>query len=802
MQDFEKLGVFYLGREKQSQKALLYESQDLLTHAVCVGMTGSGKTGLCLALLEEAALDGIPALIVDPKGDLSNLLLTFPDLRGEDFRPWVNEDEARAKGISADQFAADQAAFWKQGLAEWGQDGDRIRRLRDSADVMIYTPGSDAGMPLSLLRSFDAPDAAILDDRESLRDRLTSTVLSLLSLACVDGSNPQSRDVILLSMILESVWRNGRSLDLAQLIGEVQKPGFDRIGVLDLETYYPAKERFSLVLALNNLIASPGFSAWTEGEPLNIDRLLYAGDGHPKLSILSIAHLSETERMFFVSLLLNETLAWVRRQGGTTSLRAIFYMDEIFGYFPPVANPPSKKPLLTLLKQARAYGLGVVLATQNPVDLDYKGLANTGTWMIGRLQTERDKARVLEGLEGAVTAGGGSFDRAAMEQTLAGLGKRTFLLNNVHEERPILFESRWAMSYLRGPLGKPEIRRLMGPVKASAAAGSVMEESSAQSASNSGMVLSPTSVAAVSAKTSQGPGAAPVVPAGITQVFLPLSGDVTQYEPCVLGVAQIHFADAKRTVDEVKTLVCAAPITDDAIPVDWAEGEVLGLSADELEKSGDPRASYAPVPAAGMMAKSYAAWQKGLALWLYQTQSLSLLEGATLKERSLPGESERDFRLRLQQKAREQRDAATEALRRKYAPKQAVLEEKLRRAQQKLEKEREEAQAQTLNSVMSIGSSILGAFLGRKTFSAANASRLSTAARSATRIGKERGDVTMAEETISAVQAQMRELERQFQQDLQALTAGLDPSSLELHKIELKPKKTAIQVLLIALGWR
>ncbi|MCA9086899.1 MAG: ATP-binding protein, partial [Planctomycetaceae bacterium] len=209
-------------------------------------------------------------------------------------------------------------------------------------------------------------------------------------------------------------------------------PPFDRIGVIGLENFYPQADRFQLAMLLNNLLASPGFSSWMEGESLDIQKMLYSPDGKPRFTILSIAHLSEAERMFFVTIFLNEVVSWMRAQSGTSSLRAILYMDEVFGYFPPTANPPSKTPMLTLLKQARAFGLGVVLATQNPVDLDYKGLSNAGTWFIGRLQTERDKARVLDGLEGASAAAGHAFDRRQMEVILSGLGSRVFLLNNVH----------------------------------------------------------------------------------------------------------------------------------------------------------------------------------------------------------------------------------------------------------------------------------------------------------------------------------------------------------------------------------
>jgi len=430
MQDFEKLGVFYLGKKEDG--LLLLDSKDLVTHAVCVGMTGSGKTGLCVGLLEEAAIDGIPALIIDPKGDLSNLLLNFPGLASADFAPWVNEEEARKKGLTRDQFAEETAGRWKKGLADWGQDGARVQRLRDAADFTIYTPGSSAGFPVSVLRSFGAPPEEMREDREAMRERIQSTATALLALMNITADPIQSREHILLSKLIENAWVNGSDLDLATLIQQIQKPPVTRIGVMEIESFYPSKDRFELAIALNNLLASPGFEAWLEGDALDIGSLLYTAQGRPRMSIFSIAHLSDSERMFFVSLLLNQMVSWMRTQPGTSSLRALLYMDEIFGYFPPVSNPPSKQPLLTLLKQARAFGVGVVLATQNPVDLDYKGLSNCGTWFIGRLQTERDKMRLIEGLEGAAAAAGGSADRGALDQLMSSLKSRIFLMSNVH----------------------------------------------------------------------------------------------------------------------------------------------------------------------------------------------------------------------------------------------------------------------------------------------------------------------------------------------------------------------------------
>jgi hypothetical protein len=457
--DYEKLGVFYLGKEydlaagTRQPDLVLYDSKDLVTHAVCVGMTGSGKTGLGIGLIEEAAIDGVPVLAIDPKGDLANLLLTFPDLAPADFAPWVDPADAGRHNLTPEAFAAQQAELWKKGLAEWDEDGARIARLRAAADFRLYTPGSRAGVPLALLNSLSAPADENDDDA---RTRITTTASSLLALAGETDAAPHSREQALLAAILAAAPATGA--DLPWLVGAIQRPPFDKVGVLDLETFYPAKDRQELALRFNSVLATPGFDVWLDGDPLDVGSMLYTPAGKPRVAIVSIAHLGDSERMLVVSLLLSALLEWTRKQGGTSSLRAMLYMDEVFGYFPPVANPPSKAPMLTLLKQARAFGVGIVLATQNPVDLDYKGLSNTGTWFLGKLQTERDKARVLDGLEG-VTSG---LDRKALDATLSGLRSRVFLMHNVHESGPVVFETRWTLSYLRGPMGREELKRASG----------------------------------------------------------------------------------------------------------------------------------------------------------------------------------------------------------------------------------------------------------------------------------------------------------------------------------------------------
>jgi hypothetical protein len=817
MQNIEGLGVFYLGREydlaaaKPREQLLLYDAKDLTTHAVCVGMTGSGKTGLCLALLEEAAIDGIPALIIDPKGDLGNLLLAFPQLQPEDFQPWIDPGDAKRAGVEPAAFAAQTAEKWKKGLADWGQDGQRIQRYRDAVDIAIYTPGASAGLPLTVLRSFHVPPQSTLDDADSLRTAIGAAASGLLGLLGIDADPLRSREHILLASIFEKSWRAGQSLDMPGLIRAIQSPPLEKIGVLDLESFFPAKERFELAMQLNNLLASPGFSAWMEGESLDIQRLLYTPEGKPRLAILSIAHLPDAERMFFVTILLSEVISWMRSQAGTSSLRAILYMDEVFGYFPPSANPPSKTPMLTLLKQARAFGLGIVLATQNPVDLDYKGLANCGTWFLGRLQTERDKLRVLDGLEGASTAAGANFDRQSMEKILSGLGNRVFLLNNVHEDQPVVFQTRWALSYLRGPLTRDEIGRLMAERKGTPTRSVSEGSTQARSASEGSTATSATVVSGPAAEPRPVVAASgaqrPVLPPEIAERFAARRADLPQgakvlYKPALLGQAKVHYAQTTAGVDVWQDAALLLPV-DGPLPAElWAVVEEELESLPELENQPEAGAGFAELPGELSRPKRYTELATALKDHLYRHRKLNLWKCAELKQTSKPGESEAEFRVRLGQLARERRDVQVEKLRKKYAPKLAALEERIRKAEVRVEKEKSQASERTWGAFVSAGSSIFGALLGRKMVSSANMTRAASAMKAGGRAMRERKDITDAADNVEALQQQLADLEAEAQAETTKVQDGLQPDSLTLEALQIAPKKSEISVSQVALVWQ
>ncbi|MFO0688023.1 MAG: DUF87 domain-containing protein [Myxococcota bacterium] len=822
-EDYEKLGAFYLGRPvdrstgEDLDEPLLYDSKDLTTHAVIVGMTGSGKTGLGIGLIEEALIDGIPVLAIDPKGDLGNLLLTFPALAPGDFRPWIDEGAALRAGQTSDEHAASQAALWRKGLADWGQSPERIAKLEAAAERVLYTPGSNAGTPLSILRALDAPAPAVVEDGEALRERVLSSVSGLLGLVGFSDKEAdpiQSREHILLSNLVERAWREGRNLDLGALIHQIQKPPVERVGVFELETFFPAAERAALAMRINNLLASPGFAAWLEGEPLDVARLLRAADGRPRLAIVSIAHLSDAERMFVVTLLLGQLVAWMRTQSGTQSLRAMLYMDEVFGYFPPTANPPSKLPMLTLLKQARAFGLGCVLSTQNPVDLDYKGLSNCGTWFLGRLQTERDKARVLDGLESVAGAGREGFDRATLERTLSSLDKRVFLLNDVHEDAPVLMRTRWTLSYLAGPLSRAQMKQLPRPVAAAsppgrpASAGSPPSAGSATSAASSSSQAAASSASAAAAPLSapaSSPQTRPILPAEANERFLPITRAVTApdqllYQPVLLGVASVHYANGPAGVDRWEKCVLWQPLDGEPGASVWDGARRLS-AAPELQGEADARARFAALPALAERKTSYAQWTKQLATTVYRDHGLALLRSKSPKLVSTPGESEGAFRGRIADLVRSERDRTVEKLRQKYAPKLATLRDRIARAGERVERETQQYADKRNQAAVSLGASLIGALFGRKLASATNVSRAASTIRGASRAAQEHADIGRAEEQVEAVKQQLADLEAELARELAAVEDASAAHQAELEPLRIAATKGDLAVEQVALVW-
>jgi hypothetical protein len=744
-------------------------------------MTGSGKTGLGIGLIEEAAMDRIPVIAIDPKGDLANLLLTFPEFRASDFAPWVDPRAAADSGQSIEEYAAGQASLWKKGLAGFGQDGARIRQLKENCDFAVYTPGSSAGAPLAVLGEFAPPAPEVRADSDVYNDLIEGTTTGLLSLLGIDADPVSSKEHILITNVLRACWDNGQTLDLGGLINALQNPSFRKIGVVDVDTFYPPKQRFELAMQINNLLAAPGFAAWMEGQPLNIDQLLYTDSGKPRVTVLSIAHLDDRQRMFFVTMLLNALLAWMRRQSGSSALRAMLYIDELFGYMPPVENPPSKKPLLTLLKQARAFGLGLVLSTQNPVDLDYKGLSNMGSWFIGRLQTERDKQRVLDGLRSA--AGAGSLDPDSLSGLLSSLGKRCFVLNNVHENGPELFTTRWVMSYLAGPLTRDKLHTLTRKTPQLTAA-----------KNNS---LTPAA----------GTSTAPTLEPGIRQTWLaatrmPREGEQLVYSPELMANVAVTYTNARLKIDTLQKLSLCMELDESDAQPDWSCSEEFATDDMQLFDAPAKDARYGDCPSALTRAANHSAWEKKLRTWIRTERPLRLLKSSVLGAVSNPGETERDFRIRLQQLGNEQRDLRVAKLRKAYEAKVVRLEDRLMRAEQAIDRESEQATQSKLDTALSVGTAVLGALLGRKRVSVTSVTRAGTAARRAGNMRKQSGDVKRARERADSIKADIEDLTIAFDDDVAKLEDVFDAQNDALTEVLVRASSTNIQIDWFGIAWR
>ena len=545
---------------------------------------------------------------------------------------------------------------------------------------------------------------------------------------------------------------------------------------MNIDSFFPAKDRFALAMRLNNLLAAPGFEVWMQGTPLSAKNLLYTEEGKPRISIMSIAHLDDAQRMFFVSMLLNELVAWMRSQPGTSSLRAILYMDEIFGYMPPISNPPSKKLFLTLLKQARAYGLGLVLATQNPVDLDYRGLSNTGTWLIGRLQTERDKARVMEGLEGATA---GNFDKQKIERTIAGLGKRRFLLHNVHEDEPVVFNTRWTLSYLAGPLTRNHIRELMRAAKNRLAA----------------------AAKSVSKPARKSRDTAPALPPSIKQYFIPGSGEEFVYHPRLIAGGDVVFTSARYNIEDERQVLHTVEFEDGPVDVDWDNSEPLSLSVEDLRDEGHEDATFADCPAAADDTSAYARWEKDYKRWLRQNENITLYRSKAFRLTSAAAETEGEFRARLQDAASEKRDAAIARIRKRYATKTTTLENRLLRAKQAIAVQKEQSTKKKLDTAISFGTAILGAVLGRKKLSSSTATKVGSAIKTAGSARKEAADVARAEQIAAKVRADIASLNSRLEKEIADLDTNFDAQAEELGETVVRAKSTDIHVTITGLAW-
>ncbi len=762
----ENLKLFYVGLK--DKEPFFYKNKDLTTHAAIIGMTGSGKTGLGISILEEACIDNIPTFIIDPKGDMTNLALAFPQMSAQDFMPYVDENEAQNKGMSVDEFAASEAQTWAKGIEGSFQSLERVGLFKDSAELKIYTPKSSSGVGVALLGYFARPSLDV--GSEEFSEYVGSLASSVLSLVGVEN-DVNSKEHLLISNIFIDKFSQGADVSLEELIGFIATPPFAKIGVFDVEKFYPSSERMKLAVKINTLLASPDFRAWLSGERLDISKMLFNANGKAKCNIFTISHLKDSERMFFVTLLLNEIIAWMRKTEGTSSLRAVLYMDEIFGFFPPNGNPPSKTPMLTLLKQARAHGLGVILSTQNPVDLDYKGLSNIGTWFIGRLQTAQDKARVIDGMTGLA---GSAMDKGEIENLISNLQKRNFLLKNIHEDGLSVISTRWALSYLKGPLSREQISNLMSEKKQNLAL-------------NSGI--------SGNGKISAAREPKPIISGEIEQIFDACADCGKILKPNLLGTAKIRFYDAKNSIDETRDISCLCALEPDDKSADWSqasEGVRLTFGVEPAN------AGFAQPPGFVTKAKNFKDLERDFKDFIFRNYALELYSALGLH--SKPGESREEFYVRLSDKCNEILETASAKLTAKYEKERANLETKLGRAELKLQKEQKDAVASGLDAAINIGASLLGALFGGK--SRASLSKVASGARSANRVLKERGDVKISEQSVSDLQEALDALTRDYEQQAQALKDANDPRNLSLEVVKILPKRGDIYDEKVALLWR
>ncbi len=785
---YEKLGLFYLGKEldiktqEESEELLLVKNKNLTTHAAIIGMTGSGKTGLGIGIIEEAVLDKIPSLIIDPKGDMGNLLLTFPDFNPKSFEPWIDAHEAEKKGMDISSFAVKTAQMWQKGIEGSGQDKERVARLKESADYTIYTPGSSAGIQLSVLSSFDAPSAEVLDDPDTFSYILNSTTSSILALVGIDADPLKSKEYLLLTTLFHYFWKKETSLTLESLIGYVTNPPFDKIGVLALKSFYPQNERLKLAMLLNNVLASPTFSAWIEGENLDIQKLLFTKEMKPRVSILSISHLNDNERMFFVTLLLNKYISWMRTQSGSSSLKTLLYMDEIYGFFPATSNPPSKNPMLLLLKQARAFGVGVVLSTQNPVDLDYKGLSNIGSWFIGRLQTKQDVDRVIDGL---VKSGSGAMDKKTISSLLSNLKKRVFLFKSAHRDTIDLFSTRWVMSYLRGPLSKTEISLLMRDKK------EAMKS------------VEPQTAMGTVKKVAKNSNPQPIISEDIDQFYYATNNfeECCSFVPYLLANATVKYYDSKRHIDYEEEMYLKYYLDENMKDIDWDEGEANEDDFDLYDIQARENSSFSPLPHFIAESKNLKSLEKEFSNHLYHDKRITLYRYPSLKLESDLDESIQDFNVRAMDVLREEKEEAIEKLTQKFEKKRKIFEKRHARALQKLAKEEDDVSQNKSNALLSFGMTILDALTGRSAIKRSTTSRAGSTIRSMGKMYREKGDVERAQEKIVEIEEELYELEEALQEAIEEIDSAYTLDSYEMEKFFIKPRRSDIYDLELALLW-
>ena len=800
-------GLVDASKHERTDGDVRLETADFTTHGVIVGMTGSGKTGLGVVLIEEVLRAGLPVLLIDPKGDLTNLCLTFPGLAPTDFRPWIDEAQAKAAGVSPDEFAAQQATTWKDGLAGWGLGGEQIGALRAMTDFTIYTPGSQSGVPINIVGSLQVPDT---NDPEIVGDEIEGFVSGLLGLVGIEADPLSSREHILLANLVQHSWSSGASLDLATLVGMVQQPPIRKLGVFELDQFFPPDDRTKLAMKLNGLLASPAFAAWGTGQPLDIQSLLYTPDGKGRCAIVTTAHLSDEERQFVTSLVLGKLVTWMRRQSGTTDLRALLYMDEVAGYLPPTANPPTKQPIMLLMKQARAFGVGVVLSTQNPVDVDYKAISNAGTWMVGRLTTDRDKQRLLDGMSAAA----GGVDVGAIGDTITGLAKREFVLRRAGKDQPEVFTSRWAMSYLRGPMTRDQIQQLMGAVTPAAPAPTTPEPAAAPAAATPAAAPTAPSVAPapVAPVASTDPDVTPVMPevaGGIAVRWIDpaapwlseVGGDgaSTVHAAGLLARVALRYDDTK--ADLVHDQEYEAVLFPLGSHVDVTTAVAVDYDDRDLRDAAPPSCTYRLTEAPIAESSFWKQAPRDLVDHLTRSMALEIPANPDLKLFGRAGETAEEFATRCAQVADERADAETAKLRDKYEAKAMRLRNQIDAAADAAHVAAEQQQARKRDDLLSTAGSILGGLLGGRR---SRTSMIDDIGRAAGRGGKTSAAgsrVDAAENKVARLTADLEAVEAELAGELLEIDDRWKSVAEKVDTMSISLEKTDVKVTHLTLAW-
>ena len=801
---------FYIGRKFDldtkavTDVPVMYDPADLTTHMFVTGMTGSGKTGLCISIMEEAALQRIPAIIIDPKGDLTNLILHFPGFAPSDFEPWLDPEAARRAGKSTIEMATETAAMWQKGLLDWGISSEQLEELSQAVDFTIFTPGSTAGIPINILSSFAAPEISWADNQELLRERISSNITALLGLIGFNDIDPlSSREHILLANIMEHFWSQGITFDLTDLILHTQKPPFDRLGAFPIDALFPEKERLALAMKLNNFLASPSFQTWLQGQSLNIQEIYFTKNGKPRHSIFYLAHLSENERMFFVTLLYGAIESWMRRQTGTSGLRALIYFDEILGYLPPIGNPPSHRVMLRMLKQARAFGVGLILSSQNPVDMDYKALSNAGTWMIGRLQTDQDKERLMDGLQSA----SGNIDRAMTNKLLSNLGKRIFLLHNIHDKEVSLFNTRWAMNYLAGPLTRNQIPALNELANVHQQTTFSSDEIAGISPTTTGTQSSDKIAAAevnVAIKR-------PIIPSGVNEYYLPinlnlenaaenqeikLNSDASiewlEYHPALLAQAEVQFLERKYNL-QMAVKKTALVEDENGRMIHWEDYISKPIEQQFLGQTALPQTSYQELPVWLSDARNFKDLQTDFIEWIYRS-SIQVRANEALKVYAGPETPNAEFRKMCSDAARDLMNSELDKLKTSYEKKLDAMEDKLEKEKRDVKTAENRFEQRRMEEMGTHGELILSFLSKRKKSISSSLTKRRMTSEAKSSLEEEKLDVDQAQknldELIEESKAKVLDLEREW-----AAKAN------EIVEIPITPLKKDIFIESFGIAW-